>query len=291
MPCINRLNPFRRLFTRAVFLAVSQLSVANAADATDSTIIYGDVVAAYNPLGAMVFVGATKRHVFSYSREYNAPFSYLQGGAAYGINPAYGQLRAHVEWMPAIFAQLRVQADRFNYFGRYTGLLSFSKADADYGDSVQEARKDDVEKASAYRLMVQPTLRAKIGWFFLRNQADIAQYYFDAGGRYVLEPEFDILMAKDDMLIANRSYVMMDFSTGRASTALFVGPYFEYIGARDSGDVRRRLGAAVYWEPALKMFSIRQYRVYAQMGLNLEDRNRDNQVFAQLGVGFEMNLF
>jgi hypothetical protein len=219
------------------------------------------------------------------------PSSYLQAGTMLGVNPAYAQASVYGEWMPAIFAQLRLQYDLYGFFGANGALLSFPSARSPFGDREIDALKGHEESGIGHRLFLQPTLRGKIGPLYLRNQTDIAYYRFDARGPFFFEREYDTLLKDGDFLLANRTHALFELWKGKTDQILLAGPFYEVTHAADAGLTRQRIGLGVYWVPVDRLWSLSRPRFYAEVGYNAHDRNRNHEPFAVFGVGFDYDLF
>lgn len=254
------------------------------------TTVHADVVGAVNPDGAMVLLGAFRRWISQFDNVHGIPSSYLQAGTMLGLNPAYAQASIYGEWMPAIWAQLRLQYDLYGFFGENGALLSFPSADARFGDDQIDALEGQEESGLGHRILFQPTLRAKLGRFYLRNQTDLAYYRFDANGPYFFEREYDTLLKDGDFLLANRTHVLYELWKGRAEQILLAGPFYDVTHAADAGITRQRIGTAFYWVPKDTLWILSRPRIFAEIGYNMQDRNRDNEGFAVFGVGFDYDL-
>ncbi len=258
--------------------------------ARTETALQADLVGEANPEGVMLVVGGFRRWIQEFDRTYGIPASYLQAGGMLGVNPAYAQASVYGEWMPALFAQLRLQYDLYTYFGANGGLLSFPSADARFGDKEVDARKDQEESGAGHRILFQPTLRAKVGPFILRNQTDAAYYLFPGSGPYFHELEYDTLLKNGDFLVANRTQALFEAWKGKQDEVLLAGPYYEVTHAGDADLTRQRAGGVLYWVPKENVWLLDRPRIYAQFGVNLQDRNRDHELFAVFGVGFDYDL-
>jgi len=254
------------------------------------TVVHADAVGVVNPDGAAVVVGIFRRWISEYDRIHAIPSSYLQAGTMLALNPAYAQGSLYGEWMPFIWAQLRLQYDLYGFFGENGALLSFPSADSAFGDDQIEALEGQEESALGHRILFQPTLRAKFGRLYVRNQTDLAYYRFDARGPYVFEREYDTLLKDGDVLVANRSHALLELWKGPAEQILLAGPFYEVTHAADAGITRQRVGGALYWVPRDNLWFLNRPRVFAEIGYNLQDRNRDDEAFAILGVGFDYDL-
>ncbi|MGD0274666.1 MAG: hypothetical protein ABSB79_01200 [Syntrophales bacterium] len=243
----------------------------------------------YNPRILGLYLGLNYRDVYSYSEKDKAESTYWQIGASLGLTPAYGRIGAHFEVLPWIFLPLRVQYDVYRFFGTDYGLLSFNSGQSPYGDQVLDNRHDG-ERATAQRFMFQPTIQAKFDSVAFRNQTDFSYYYFSGKGPYFLEMDNDTLMQNEDYLIANRTQVLYEIEKGSHGRSLQAGPYFEICRAHDAQITQERLGGMIYWAPWEAIGSLERTGIILKLGYHLQDPNRQNQFYIELGMGFELNL-
>ena len=214
---------------------------------------------------------------------------YTQIGFGLGVNPAYAKGSVHGEWQPAIFAKLRLEYDLYRFFGKNSGLLSFPNADAKFGEQELDVREGSEEKATGHRVLFQPTLYAKVGPMLLMNQTDLAYYRFNGDGPYFLELEYDTLVKDGDYVIANRTQILYPAWKGSGDAILYAGPYYEITHARDADLTRQRVGVQVHWVPADSLWGMNRPRIYMQTGVNIQDRNREGEMYMALGFGVDFN--
>ena len=247
-----------------------------------------------NPSGLDVSMGAWYRYIYHSD---NSPLwngLYVKGGGELSFNPAYGQVGIYLEWMPISILQMRVQFDRFSFFGRDGSLLTFDNGDEPFGDADIRKRSGQEITGQADRLMFQPTLMGELGRYVLENETTFALYSFDQTGPYFWDQEYDTLLKKDDRLIANNISVLYDFVPKEQNEKFLVGPTFEVVHAFSADLTRERLGLSIYFEPVTRrsIFGYVQHpRFYLQTGINIKDRNREDQFFllGDIGTDFDLN--
>ncbi len=259
-------------------------------DQSVQTTLTADLAGSVNPDGLLLLIGGYRRWVHEMNREYKMPSSYLETGASFGVTPAYGQASAYVEWMPAIFATFQVQYTLHRYFGERGALLSFPSKDAKFGKNEVDALKGQEEKATGQRILFQPTFVAKVGATIIRNQTDLSYFRYNGQGPYFLEWEYDTLVKNGDFVVANRTFLLWKIWGGAGEAALLVGPVYEITRASNADLTRQRLGSQVFWSPTDAVGSLHRPRIYAQTGVNREDRNRRGEVYAIIGCGFDLDL-
>lgn len=256
----------------------------------DKWIIYIDTLVLHNPLGVVGLAGALFQRPYRFSPRYEAVSASIQAGAEVGLNPAYAQMAAHVEWMPWIVALIRLQYDFYAFFGANGALLSFATHTQAFGDDAINERSGDEEPSVGHRVKLSPTLRAKLGPLVIRNTIDFAGYSFYGRGPYFYEWEFDTLLDQNDGVFNERLNLLLElWSKGQAATFL-VGPVYELTYAVKTQIRRQRAGVQVLWIPRDQLGGWGQFRIYLQTGVNIEDRNRKNQIYAIIGAGTDWEL-
>jgi hypothetical protein len=251
------------------------------------TVYHADMVTSMNPDGIMLIVGGFRRWSGPLDREYGIPSSSNQLGFTLGVSPAYAKASAYDEWQPAIFAQLRLQYDLYRFFGENGALLSFPSADSKYGKHEVDALSGKEETGWGQRVMFQPVITAKAGPVIIRNTTDLAYYRSGGRGPYFLEWEYDTLLKDGDFLLNNRTAFLMAAWKGSRFETLLAGPFYEITHGSRADITRQRSGVQVFWSHAESIGSFSHPRVYAQIGINLQDRNRDKEAFLTAGLGFD----
>ncbi len=262
----------------------------SAPDKDRRTTLHGDLITRLNPDGVMLSVGGHRRWISCKGDTSGIASPYLKGGFALGVNPAYSQVSVYGEWIPAVFAALRVQYDLYRFFGTNGALLSFPESGARFGKDEIDALKGKEESGFGHRIMLQPTLQTKAGPVIVRNQTDLAYYRFDGKGPFFYEWEYDTLLEDGDVLVANRTELLIEAWKGRKGALLLAGPYYEITRASEAGLNRQRAGGELFWVPVDSLWSLDRPRIYSQAGVNLEDRNRKGEAFIVLGIGFDFHL-
>ncbi len=272
-------------------LLLSSVSLAQAettnTKAADLTIFHADIVGGWNPEGIMLVSGGFHRWAVTNDQELNLPDFYREVGAMIGLSPAYAQISIYGEWKPAVFAQLRVQYDYYGFFGVNGSLLSFPSAESTFGKDEIDSLSGKEESASGHRLLFQPVLTVKIGPVIIRNTTDFGYYLFSGKGPYYHEAEYDTLLKDGDLLVNNNTAFLMEAWKGSNYGMLLAGPFYEITHAVDAKITRQRTGVQYYWLPAKTLWGVNQPRFYGQVGMNLQDRNRDNEPFLEAGAGFD----
>ena len=207
-----------------------------------------------------------------------------------GTTPAYGRMNVHVEWLPVIFAKVRLQYDVFRFYGRETALLSFPSADARFGRSEVEAKEGTEEAGYGNRILIRPTLYAKAGPFIISNQTDLAYFHFTGAGPYYLEWSYETLVRNGDHVVENRTNVLVQAWKGIGEASLLAGLFWEITHAAAADLTRRRAGVMAFWVPRNATTSVGRLRIFAQYGVYVSDRNREGEGFGAIGMGVDYDL-
>jgi hypothetical protein len=251
--------------------------------------LYGDLGGRYNPLGLYFFGGVNYRDVYRYDKNRDMRAAYWQTGIGIGLSPSAASGSIHFEWMPWIVMPLRIEYDYYRFFGAGYGLLSFDSPQASLNEERISDRKDQ-EVANGHRFLFQPTLQGKIGAVIIRNQTDLAYYYFSGKGPYFLELEYFTLLKDGDWLVSNRTQAIVEFWKGSKGQTLLMGPYYEVTRAGDAQITQQKIGALLYWVPMEKLASLDRPHVGLKVAYQLEDPERQGQLYVQFAVGFEFDL-
>lgn len=252
--------------------------------------LQADLGGRYNPLGVKFRIGAIYRREYGEPPRLNLPRPYLQGGFAASISPASAMASLHAEWMHLPFLVLRAQGDLYRYLGAYGALLEFPDKKASFGDAAMDAASGHELSRFGGRVLLQPTLRAKLGRIIVQNQTELAWYAFGSGGPYFYEHEYDTLLKDGDGLVANRTVVLAQLWASGPDAKLLVGPAYEVQRTFVGGLQRQRLGGALLFCPTAKLGYLARPRLVFQMGVNLQDRNRDGQLFLAGAISADFDL-
>ncbi len=285
-----RLIPQNRKWLRCHSIAVLFLAASSLAAERRGPFLHADVLGRANPAGVAASLGAAYRRNLKDGAGPAASGRYLQGGAGLTLSPAFAQASAHAEAVPRAFLQLRFQMDQFSYLGTNAGLLSFPSSSSPFGDRERDALAGQEESRSGRRLLLQPTLRYQAGRLLLRNQTDLARYWFSGRGPFFLELEYDTLLKRQDDLLSNRTQFLWEFlNTPAAGRRLLAGPYYEGTWAAGSRLARHRVGLACLGVLTTRFRRLDRPRVFLQVGVNAADPNRRGPFFAG-GLGADFDL-
>lgn len=249
---------------------------------------FADAAVRVGPVGAMLTTGVYYRRALDVDEPSGVERSYLQAGVSLGVNPAYLEPQAHVEYAPVPFLALRADIAATRYFGTNYGLLRFDSPDADFGDEALSERRGEEHDAWAAKGRFSLVPRAKFGPMVLGSTLSFTGYRYDDPGPYVYEPELDTLLSTTDFVFLSRSEALVQLHTGPGAEALMLGPMLESLRTIDTELSRTRLGALAYYVPSEHWGNFRRPRLFAMAGINLSDPNRKGEPFAMLGFGADV---
>jgi hypothetical protein len=278
----------------AAALASALLFCAAEAKAADSDvsadILYYDIFVRANPDGIALRSGVSRRWGYAAGDDPDDKSSYLQSGLSLTLSPSFAQIGAHVEWMPALFMIAHLQYDHYRYFGQYGALLSFPSGDSPFGDDVIDAREGDEEKSYGHRFMFRPTLRGKFGRLLLVNETDISYFLIEGEGPYFRDTQYDTLIKDDDVVFDNKTMLLFEIREGKGPSSFYAGPFYSVTHAASANLTRQRLGIIASLVPVDGLWFFGRPKIYSALGYNVEDRNREGEVFFLFHVGFDIAL-
>lgn len=254
----------------------------------DSVVLRADLGARLNPQGAAFSTDVMVKHVYATDPEFGET-GYLQSSVGLSVSPATFAATAQLEWLPVVFLQLRLRYDFNGYFGTNTQLLSFASGDEPFGDSITSARSDE-ESTIGHAFSFQPILRAKFGDFIIRNHLTLGWYSFDGTGPFFYEGGHDVLMKSGDFLLVNHAHVLWLAWKGQGDAMLVVGPFYDFARAQAARLERHRVGIDFLWIPFDAIDEPFRPRIYAQIGYNLKERNRQNELTFGIGIGADFPI-
>ncbi len=273
-------------------LAQAEPPVAAAGTSTDASshrdIISVDLAGRLNA-DAVAFTVEGKRRWALQRSSFPDPDAYAQLGGYLSISPATIDTALHGEWQPHPALRLRLQYDFYGFLGQNGSLLSFPSAESPFGQDAVDARKGQEETTTGHRFLFQPTLAAKLGPVIFRNRTDLAYYLFDGKGPYFLDQDNTMLLKDGDLLVNDRAEILFKPWQDDAND-LYAGPFYEMVYGRGADLDSQRAGLALALAHHGRLAFTDRSRIYLQGGRYLHDRNRQSELFAVIGMGFDLDL-
>ena len=203
----------------------------------------------YNPTAGAVFFESVHSYPYAFSSGYDDVWSKWGIGGGVVLCPTYSSAGVLVEWMPALFAVLRLRYDAFFYHGHFGAVLSYDSIPTQFMESDLTDRWGDEEAAFGQRLFLQPTLRGQVGKVYFQNQTDALWYDTYAAGPYVFNWDYETFIERRDFIIETRTDVMLEVQRGCGETRFMIGPSHTLTYAVRTRLRRQRFGISVYWVP------------------------------------------
>lgn len=272
--------------------AYSPSARADETEAKDTRVqntLTADLAGSRNPDGVMLTLGGFRKWIQE-TDEQGMPSRYIQAGATLGVSPAYAKASVYAEWGPLIFATVRLEYDLYDFFGTNSALLSFPAAHARYGRHELKELEGQEETGTGQRILLQPTLYAMAGPVIIMNQTDLAYYCFNGDGPYFLDWEYEMLIRNGDSAVSNRTQALIPAWKGSGQALLYTGPSYEITHAQDADLTRQRVGWFAYWVPVDTLMGMNRPRIYSLAAFNIQDRNRQGEMYLALGFGTEFDL-
>jgi hypothetical protein len=274
----------------AALIACPSAALAGAAPRAARTTAYADTFALVAPDGVMLTAGVLRHWDVEDGDSPLLRGRYFEAGGSAGANPAYAQGAIFVEWVPLALLQVRLEYDAYGYFGRNGALLRFPSPASRFGEREIAAAAGSEQRALGQRVLLSPTLRAQVGRLVLRSQTDLGWYALATTPGWFYEMEYDTLVARRDLVVSNRSALLVELWRGAGEAMLLAGPGYEVTHASRAAITRQRVEGAVFWSPCDRLGAVQRPRLVTTAGVNLADRNRRHEAFALVGVGADMDL-
>lgn len=250
----------------------------------------------HNPIGLML------ANQFIWREHHDADGSVLYKGtyqqASFDLNvsPAFAEFGPALEFRPMNLFVYRIGYQALYFFGTQGYALSFPRSDSDFGEAVADRLEEEgaEESGIAHRLMVQQTTQVQMGKLVVRNQ--LAGYFHlfperNFEGPFVRERMLDTLQANYDAMIDNTAALLYQPWERGENARILVGPYHGFSYAVRAALARHRVGAVFLVIPRdVWGRSVHSPRFYVQGGVNVVDPNRDDEIFVQGGLGFDLRL-
>ncbi len=253
--------------------------------------MYWDLTGRHSPSDFFATFGLDRRHVYNRSVSPLWDGAYLQGGGEASFHPGYSRGSLLGEWAPMKPFKLRASYDLLGYFGANSGLLSFATSGDAFGSGGRNLRQGREEAEVGQRFKISPSLRGRLGRVIVVSEADFAWYSFSGNGPYFLELEYDTLLQRSDLIMANRTDLLFEFDKGSDGGRVWAGLFHSYVNPRSNFLERHRLGVVAEWAPARRAWGLDRPRFHGRAGVNMKDRNRQKQFFFEAGIGAEFDWY
>ncbi len=200
-----------------------------------------------------------------FGETYVAPGGYLE------VTPAFVRVGPRVHVKPIAVFELTLEALWSGYFGSFSGVTDFSRADDDYSEDVMDNDKDVIARArpgQGWRFAASPTLQARAGKVIIALPSDF--YYMrmttpdGATGDYWYEPQFDAMLAWEDVVMVNGGVVFWSFKDESEDDKRFtwVGAQYTHQYVFGTRDRQQKVGPMVVvkpfrpkWAPTIAAFA------------------------------------
>ncbi len=246
--------------------------------------------AGYNPLLALIFLETVHLVPYKYSKVFGDVWSHVGLGVQTIACPGYLQQGALFEWMPALFLVFRLRYDIYGYLGAFGEVLSYDSPPDHFMESDLNDRKGDEESAFGQRVFFQPTLRGKVGRVSFQSQTDIAWYDTAARGPYVFNWDYETFTALRDIIIENRTDVLLALQEGEGESGFMFGPQYTFTWTPTTALKRHRVGVSVYWVPRDRKYKNGYFWAYLASGVNIRAALEQGSPYLLLVLGGSWRL-
>ncbi len=196
-----------------------------------------------------------------------------------------------VEWLPLAILKIRLQYELWAWSGLHLGLghgLTFEGKDAPFDPDTLEAREGEERANVGHRAFVMPTLQLRLWRIVLVDNLELAAWFVHGGaaGEYWYDSIDDNLVKKGglDGTLKNQLIVGAVLWDGSGDAQLVAGVVHEYLRTFSAGISRQRLAMCVSYTLADALWGLRRPAILLLGGIYLRDRNREDELFIQLGL-------
>lgn len=179
--------------------------------------------------------------------------TYAGAGLRAAVTPVNVEVGPRLGFAPIEIFELEVQGSYLGYFswgGR--GLLPFEQTEGK-GTEERKAREAEGFMASGLQLAATPTVKVKLGPVVVFDSATFSMLHLEnplgLDAPYVYEPNRDLIVAWDDVLVENQAGVLYEVLPGGERPLLRVGATARNRAALTSGDESVAVGGLVSFRP------------------------------------------
>lgn len=249
-----------------------------------------------NPRAAGLYVGLRYRDAYERSDNPILDNRYLDYGLDLLLSATF-RPALFVEWLPLAILKLRLQYELWVWSGAHLGLghgLTFEGEDAPFDPETLAARQGEEDPNVGHRLLLQTTVQLKIWRIVVLDTLDVAGWFVHGGelGQYYYDSIDDNLIRKGalDGTVNNRLVVGAIPWDGEGDAQLVTGPVYDYTRTISAAIKRHRLSLLVSLTPVHQLWGISKPTLLLLGGINLSDRNRDEELFLLAGIRLEVGL-
>ena len=245
--------------------------------------------ASLNPLGLQNVLAREWQRPLTSSRRPLLSDAHWSFGVESRVTPAYARVGAWAELAPLSILKLRAGIEPAGYFGTFKSLLAFDGYDSRFDDDARRERGGEARAAFAGRAYLAPTLQLKAGHLAFRARAELEWWKAQIAGPYFYEPARDTLLkAHGDAMMTGESILVYELasSPGRKTLVGVVHDLTLVYAARQNR--KQDVGVLAILGLGKRLFGMRELTLQAKVVRYVEDPNRENQIGAQLGIGFEL---
>lgn len=207
------------------------------------------------PEGAQVDTRAQYRVPLHRSESRLFHDTYAGAGLRVVFTPVNAEVGPRLSISPIDVFDLEVQASYLGYYswgGR--GLLPFDETSGK-GTDERKAREDEGFSGSGLVLSATPTLKAKVGPIVIFDACSFSMLHLEnpdgLAAPYVYEPNRDLVVAWDDVLVENQGGLLYEVLPGGTKPLFRVGATVRDRMALESGDRSLTVGGIVSFKPGI----------------------------------------
>jgi hypothetical protein len=202
-----------------------------------------------------------------------------------------------VEWLPLAILKVRLQYELWAWSGLHLGLghgLTFDGKDAPFDPETLKERRGEEEPGIGHRFVLMPTLQLKIWRIVVVDNFELAGWFVHGGGagQYWYDSIDDNLIRRGafDGTIKNQLIVGPILWDGEGDAQLLTAVVHEYLRTLRASIPRQRVSFLAAYTFLHQLWGMNRPTILALGGINLRDRNRQNELFLVLGLRVEIEI-
>lgn len=239
-----------------------------------------------NPSVVEVSAGLFYRYVISRDEARLREKHYIQAGAGLSVQSAYAAPSVHVEWSPLPPLKLRAEYQMLGFTGEGRGLIALPSKDSPFGEHVL----DHAPRASgiAHKAALSNKFNMQFWRIALRGRNELAFYHFNPTDSYFYDVQHDTVVKRNDVVMNGRTEVLFEAWRGGREASLYIGPHYEMTRAIRTDIARQRVGGGFTFIPVDSAGPMYRPAIYADVGGNVDDTNRQGEAYASFGIRTEL---
>jgi hypothetical protein len=203
-------------------------------------------------------------------------------GVSSVVSPSYQGLSGWLELAPLSILEIRVGAERIDYFGAVGSLLPYEGYGENFDENARDDRWDDAVARGGRRLYVSPSLKFEAGRWSGWGNAEWEWWKVHSPRPFFYEPRRDTLLKRNDHLVRTTFAALY-----KIRQRLRAGPIYQETRIPQALRNRvRRLGLLALWSLPDRWAGLRNPELIVTLSGYSDDPYRTGEPYAALALRF-----